>query len=488
MRRGRSYARLAYSHPERGTAYKDILRHTTLVGSSTDCQIRLISDEIATAHCVLTLDNDVIRVRALRPNAGIRVNGYTVDISVLCHGDRLEIGPFGFAVETNLTFELSKTAPVQETRVDLVQSVDTTTTAEAAATGDTAPTAAAPSQTEEVAEKSEKPLTLEFLKSLMLKGILTRFQTQWLLEGKFEDFNVDEYRIVDILGTGGMGWLYVGVNQNTGEKSAVKVISKQMETDYLTRFKLEARAGLLLNHPNIVRTIKLGETDDILYVAMELVEGISLQELIMRQGSIPWPQACSLLAQAAAGLQHAHEKGMVHRDIKPGNLLVKKNGTVKVLDFGLALMDRDEDEFTLAMISGQGCVGTADYIAPEQTIDSFAVDPRADIYSLGCTIYCALTGSVPFPGESVAKKLRAHRTKTAQAVRQIRPEVPAAVEEIVAKMMARKPSDRYATATEVVSALKPHARQDSASFDFAKVLAQRAAEARERVKMLRQRR
>jgi len=491
VRRGRSYARLAYPHPQRGTGYKDILRHTTLIGSSTDCPIRLLSSEIAPAHCVITLDNDVIRVRALRPEAGIRINGHPIDISVLCHGDQLEIGPFSFRVETNLTFELSRTAPVAETRMDLVQSVGPDTAAEVSPTSDTAPETApeaASATAPEPATETEKPITIEFLKSLMLQGVLTRFQTQWLLEGKFEEFSIDEYRIVDILGTGGMGWLYVGINQQTGEKAAVKVISRHMDNDYLTRFKLEARAGLLLNHANIVRTIKLGETEEILYVAMELVEGISLQELIVRQVSIPWPQACSLIAQAAAGLQHAHEKGMVHRDIKPGNLLVKRNGTVKVLDFGLALMEKDEDEFTLAMISGQGCVGTADYISPEQTIDSFAVGPRADIYSLGCTLYCALTGTVPFPGESVAKKLRAHRTKEARPVRTIKPEVPAAVEQIVAKMMARKPDDRHATASDVAEALQPHARRDSASFDFTEVLAQRSEEARQRVNLLRQRR
>src|SRR5580704_10462497 len=108
VRRGRSYARLAYSHPQRGTAYKDISRHTTLIGSAADAPIRLLSSEISAAHCVITLDNDVLRVRALRPNAGIRVNGYTLEISVLCHGDRLDIGPFSFRVETNLTFELSR--------------------------------------------------------------------------------------------------------------------------------------------------------------------------------------------------------------------------------------------------------------------------------------------------------------------------------------------------------------------------------------------
>jgi Protein kinase domain/FHA domain len=483
---GRAYARLAYPHPQRGTAYKDILRHTTLIGSSPDCHVRLLASEIAPAHCAITLDNDVLRVRALRPNAGIRVNGYGVDISVLCHGDRLEIDPFTFRVETNLTFELSRTAPVIETRMDLAPSVDTIPGSKKAleAAAESAPPPA-PSAAE---DQAEKPVTIEFLKKLMLQGVLTKFQTQWLMDGRFDEFTIDEYRILDILGTGGMGWLYVGVNENTGEKAAVKVISKQMETDYLTRFKLEARAGMLLNHPNIVRTIKLGETVEILYVALELVEGISLQELIARQESIPWPQAASLIAQAAQGLQHAHEKGMVHRDIKPGNLLVKKNGTVKVLDFGLALMEKDEDEFTLAMIAGQGCVGTADYIAPEQTIDSFAVDPRADIYSLGCTLYCALTGSVPYPGESVSKKLRAHRTRNAVPIRQIKPDIPQVIEDIVVKMMARKPSDRFATAGEVVAALKPHARRDPAPFDFTQVLAQRSAEARQRINLLRQRR
>jgi hypothetical protein len=492
VRRGRSYARLAYAHPQRGTAYKDISRHTTLIGSATDAPIRLLSTEVAPAHCVITLDSDVLRIRALRPNAGIRVNGYPLDISVLCHGDRLDIGPFSFRVETNLTFELSRTAAIPETRMDLIDNVDTITGSEAEATTDTDAKAAPPPSAElqetEAEEPGEKPITVEFLKKLMLQGVLTRFQSDWILNGEFEEFNVGEYRVVDILGTGGMGWLYIAINETTGEKAAVKVISKHMENDYLTRFKLEARAGLMLNHPNIVRTLKLGETDEIWYMAMELVEGISMQELIGRQGFIPWPQACSLVAQAAAGLQHAHEKGLIHRDIKPGNLLVKKNGTVKVLDFGLALVDKDEDEFMLTMISGQGCVGTADYIAPEQTLDSFQVGPQADIYSLGCTLYCALTGMVPFPGESVSKKLRAHRTKTARAVREVKPEVPVAVEEIVAKMMARKVSERYATAAEVLAALQPHARRDSAAFDFSQILAQRSAEARQRVNLLRQRR
>ena len=202
-------------------AYKDILRHTTLIGSALDCPIRLLSEEITPAHCVITLDNEVIRVRALRPEAGIRVNGHPVDISVICHGDCLEIGPFKFRVETNLTFELSKTAPVAETRMDLVQSMGPDTATESAATNDTGPEAA-PSAPAEPATEKEKPITLEFLKSLMLQGVLTRFQTQWLLEGKFDDLMIDDYRIIDVLGTGGMGWLHVGVSEKTGERRRSK--------------------------------------------------------------------------------------------------------------------------------------------------------------------------------------------------------------------------------------------------------------------------
>ncbi len=160
---------------------------------------------------------------------------------------------------------------------------------------------------------------------------------------------------------------------------------------------------------------------------------------------------------------------------------------MKVLDFGLALMEKDEDEFTLAMISGQGCVGTADYISPEQTLDSFAVGPRADIYSLGCTLYCAdRIGAVPWRIRG-QKAACSPNEDDPRRLRELKPEVPEAVEQIVAKMMARKPEERYPTAAAVAEALQPHARRDSASFNFGEVLAQRSEEARQRVTLLRQR-
>jgi len=466
-----NYARLAYSHPERGTAYKNILRHTTLMGSAPDCHVRLMSPEIAPAHCVITLDGEVLRIRNIHERPGTRVNGVEVQVSRLAHGDTLQVGQFVFRVETNLTFELSRTAPIVDTRIEHP--------AEVALPPEPAPV---------VETNKKKQLTMEFLKALMLQGLLTRFQADWLMTGEFVEFSIDKYKVEKILGTGGMGWLYVGRDEESGERVALKVISKRQDTEYLTRFKLEARAGLMLKHPHIVRTDRIDETDEVIFVVMELVEGISMQELIILKKYLPWRQACSFAVQAAAGLHHAHNAGLVHRDVKPANLLIERDGKVKILDFGLALLEKDEDEFSLAMISGQDCVGTADYISPEQTLDSFTVDARADIYSLGCTLYSALTGMVPFPGSTVAQKLRAHRNRDAKPVREWRSEVPAAVEAIVQRMMHRNPDKRFQTAADVAKALAPYSRRAPAEFDFDEVLQNRVVEAKNRIAMLQERR
>lgn len=478
-RKYNDYARLSYSHPERGTAAKTILRHTTLLGSAPDCHIRLLSPEIYPAHAVITIDGDVIRIRNLHHVPGTKVNGTEVQVSRLAHGDTLQIGRFTFRVETNLTFELSNTATVVDTRIEHREEFPSTSDSAAP------PPPVAPAKPEATEKKG---LTIEFLKAMMLKGLLTRFQADWLMTGEFVEFSIDKYRVTEILGTGGMGWLYVARDEESGDQVALKVISKEQENEYITRFKLEARAGLMLKHPHIVRTDRIDETDDVVFVVMELVEGISLQELIILNKFIPWPQACSFARQAAEGLKHAHSKGMVHRDVKPANLLIEKDGKVKILDFGLALLEKDDDEFSLAMISGQDCVGTADYIAPEQTLDSFTVDARADIYSLGCTLYATLTGCVPFPAETIQQKLRAHRSKNPKPIREIRPEVPEAVEAIVMKMMARDLDKRYRNAADVAKALAPHSKRSPAVFDFQKVLRNRVLEAKQRIATMRERR
>ncbi|HTI49564.1 MAG TPA: FHA domain-containing serine/threonine-protein kinase, partial [Planctomycetaceae bacterium] len=340
----------------------------------------------------------------------------------------------------------------------------------------------------------EQPNAREAARALVREGLLTRFQAERLLEGRYRGFFIDQYKVLEILGVGGMACLYLALDLESGQQVALKVLSDRHKTDagMLARLKLEARAGKKLSHSSLIHTYGIHRTDDVFgeahYLVMEYVEGINLEELINLHGPVPWQQAADFARQAAAGLHHAHANGMVHRDVKPGNLLVDAEGCIKILDFGLALIDTAEDEeFSLAMIFGHSCLGTADYIAPEQTVDSFAVDARADIYSLGCTLYVALTGKLPFPIASSCQKLEGHRSRPAPPLRGIVPEVPAELAAVVERMMAKRPDERYQTMAEVVEALTPFTRRMPVEFEFHKVLAWRAKEARRRFALHRQR-
>ncbi|HEY3967285.1 MAG TPA: FHA domain-containing serine/threonine-protein kinase [Planctomycetaceae bacterium] len=320
--------------------------------------------------------------------------------------------------------------------------------------------------------------------------LITRFQAERLLEGKFRGFFIDHYKVLDILGAGGMACLYLAENRNSGERVALKVISDKHKTDagMLTRLKIEARAGKKLKHPAVIRTFDIHTTDDVfgetMYLVMEFVAGVNLEELVNLKGPIPPAHAADFVRQTAEGLQHAHAAGLVHRDVKPGNLLVDAKGAIKILDFGLALLDarkdEDADEFSLAMIFGHNCLGTADYIAPEQSVDSFAIDRRADIYSLGCTLYVALSGKLPYPMASSMDKLEGHRSRPAPPICEVAKNIPAGLGSVVAKMMAKRPDDRYQTMAEVAVALQPFAKRQPVDFDFPKVLAWRAKLARRR--------
>ena len=357
------YARLVFKGKDGKRAKKDILRNSTLIGSSKRCNIQLLSQDVSGCHCLISVDSGVLRVRDLRSRKGSFVNGDAVDVCELAHGDRLQVGPFVFRVETNIGSSASNSNMLKhrlDRRARQLANLES-----------------------EAERKGVVPFTNEFVKSLVTKGLLNRFQAEWLMNGRMDQFMIDQFKVLDILGTGGMGWVYVAEFQETSEKVALKVLTDKQDKGILARFKLEARAGLKLNHSNIVRTYKISQADDLYYVVMELVEGISVQELLDLRKSILWQQACDIVVQAARGLQHAHDAGLVHRDVKPSNLLIQQDGNVKILDFGLARLDDDEDEFSLAMISGQDCMGTADYMAPEQTIDSYNIDSRADIYSLG---------------------------------------------------------------------------------------------------------
>ena len=334
-------------------------------------------------------------------------------------------------------------------------------------------------------------------KAFVRSGILSRLQASRLLEGQHRGFFIDHFRIDDILGSGGMGWVYSATNLKTNEKVAIKMLTEKNDQDpgLLTRFQLEGRAGLMVNHEAVVRTQLMGHTQglfgDIHYMVMDQVEGIGVDEFVdLLGGPIKWKLACHIAYYAGAGLHHAHRKGLIHRDIKPSNILVDTTGTARVLDFGLSQVSNSDrsDEFSLAMIFGQDCLGTADYIAPEQASDSFTIDHRADIYSLGATLYFMLTGQIMFPDcKSRTEKIDAQKNRQPVRIRNIRPDVPAEVEAIVNRMLAKDPADRYPTAKIMCSKLVKYAKPSNIRFDFQKVLDRRYTIAKQREKLLAER-
>ena len=277
-------------------------------------------------------------------------------------------------------------------------------------------------------------------------------------------------------------------------KVAIKVLTKDRRSDdgMLARMQLEAQAGLRLQHPNILRTVAIKQSEDrygrFYYVVMELIQGVTPLEMHCISGLMAWEQACDIIKQAATGLQYAHDAGLIHRDVKPENLLVRSSGAAKILDFGLAMVDENDEEFSMAMIFGQDRVGTADYVAPEQTMNSYQIDHRADIYSLGCTLYFLLTGKLPFPYKNNAKKLVGHRRKKPIAVREQRPDVPEEVAAIVDSMMAKRPTDRPQTAAHVAQALEPFADRREVEFNFEAVRRARVKHAEKRLAERRSRR
>ncbi len=268
-----------------------------------------------------------------------------------------------------------------------------------------------------------------------------------------------DYDVVRELGRGGMGVVYLVFNRLMGRHEALKVMSRQLveRPGVLERFLREIRSVAKLRHPNVVAAYSATRLGESIVYAMEYVEGIDLAKLVKTKGPLPVTHACYFASQAALGLQHAHERGIVHRDIKPGNLILDQGGeraTVKVLDFGLNKASSDHGIDTSLTREGQ-MLGTPDYIAPEQTLNAQSVDIRADIYSLGCTLYYLLTGGPPFQAATLYEVLRAHHDTQAKPLNLVRPDVPAELADVVAKMMAKNPRDRFQTPGEVSRALVP---------------------------------
>jgi serine/threonine-protein kinase len=308
-------------------------------------------------------------------------------------------------------------------------------------------------------------------RTLVECGLLTRFQAERLLVGRTSGFLLGQYRILDQLGRGGMGRVFKAEHRTMGRIVALKVLAPDLlRTDRAQElFLREVRAAARLVHPNIVTAYDANEVNGRYFLVLEFVDGPNLEQLVRKQGPLSVGQGCDYVRQIAHGLQCAHALGMVHRDVKPANVLVQRHGLdgsdapglVKISDFGLARLQHPESNGLLptqTILTRENAVmGTPDYLSPEQARDLHETDIRSDLYSLGCTFYFLLTGQVPYPGGSTLEKLIRHSTEEPKPVTAIRPEVPAPVEAIVQRLMAKHPDDRFQTPAELAVALEPFA-------------------------------
>ncbi|MFN4258144.1 MAG: serine/threonine-protein kinase [Gemmataceae bacterium] len=305
---------------------------------------------------------------------------------------------------------------------------------------------------------TEAPLAPGTLADLMVRdGLVTRFQVQQLLSGKYIGFTLGHYKVLELLGSGGMSAVYLCEDQHTQQHVALKVLPKSLAQNatILKRFYREAEICANLDHPNLVRGYALDHENEQHFFVMEYVDGVNLWEIVNRFGPMPVLRAAHYIRQAAAGLQYAHEMGLVHRDIKPSNLLVNRQGVVKILDMGLSLYYTNEQDSVLT----KDVLGTIEYVAPEQARDSHNVDIRADVFSLGATFYFLLTGLPPFGPERVHSLLSGQGLLLPLPIRSVRPDLPEKLANVIIQMMAPNPDKRQQTPAEVSDALTPWTRE-----------------------------
>lgn len=298
----------------------------------------------------------------------------------------------------------------------------------------------------------------ELAARLVTLGVLTPYQAEQLKAGRTK-LSLGPYTITEWIGQGGMGQVYKAVHKMMGRECAIKVLPTAKATpEAIDSFMREIRTQAQLDHMNLVRAYDAGHDGNVHYLVTEYVPGTDLRQLVRRQGSLTMQQAAKAVGQAARGLEYAHQRGLIHRDVKPGNILVTPQGVAKVSDLGLSgFMHELENDPRAGKI-----VGTPDYLSPEQIRSPLDITAVSDIYSLGCTLYYAISGKVPFPGGTTRDKARRHLEETPWHPRRFNPEVSEEFVEIIADMMEKDPKSRIQTAAEVAARLEPWAREDSA--------------------------
>jgi len=295
----------------------------------------------------------------------------------------------------------------------------------------------------------------------MVGAVATRQETRVSAREQGELGELGEYQLLEKLGEGGMGTVYKAVQTRLDKIVALKILTsgRMEDEEAIARFEREMKALGRLDHPNIVQAHDAREIDGTLVLVTEYVDGMDLNELLRRTGPLSVADACKLIRQAAVGLQYAHEHGLVHRDVKPSNLMITRRGQVKLLDLGLARFQIGDTSGREVTAAGQA-VGTPDYMAPEQIADTHTVDIRADIYALGCTLYKLLAGRPPFSGpnyKSAFDKQSGHMEHTPPPIERVRADTPDELVAVINRMLAKDPEDRFATPRKVAEAVRPMA-------------------------------
>jgi len=293
-----------------------------------------------------------------------------------------------------------------------------------------------------------------FASKLVEHGHITQFQASAALQMRGEALVIGDYHILDVIGSGGMGQVYKARHRIMKRLVAIKIMHTARSTNpkLVQRFYREVEAAARLSHPNIVTAYDAGETPGGLYLAMEYVDGVDLSVILQAVGSLSVNQAVNITLQVARGLDFAHEHNVIHRDVKPGNLLLARDGTVKILDMGLARFTEEEAaEVSLTMVGP--LMGTVEYMAPEHAANAKHADHRSDIYSLGCTMYRLLTGHLPYGGETAVEKVIAQREHPIPELRRIADDIPESLQGIFARMVAKTPEERYQSMDECLADL-----------------------------------
>jgi len=293
-------------------------------------------------------------------------------------------------------------------------------------------------------------------------GRLTAYQAESLLAGNPDGLVLGNYVLRKLIGEGGMGQVFEAIHRRMDRVVAIKVLSPKLccDTQAIRRFQREVRAAARLKHTNIVTAYDADAADGIHFLVMEYVRGRSLSHVVKDEGPFTVGKAVDCVLQAARGLDYAHRQGVIHRDIKPGNLLLDRDGTIKILDMGLARLGVNELENDLDKTSpGEltdtvTIMGSVDYMAPEQALNSRQADQRADVYSLGCTLAFLLLGRPPYGGQTMMEKLIAHREQPIPSLRALNGDVPVELDAVFAKMIAKRPEQRHQRMAELIPELQ----------------------------------